>query len=65
MGNIVLTSLSFNGTLVFLLFIHCKSKLSKVCSKILLVFDVKALIESLCHCDTAELMIKSVVCFPI
>lgn len=47
MGNIVLTSLSFNGTLVFLLFIHCKSKLSKVCSKILLVFDVKALIEPL------------------
>lgn len=47
MGIIVLTSLSFNGTLVFLLFIHWKSKLSKVCSKILLVFDVKALIEPL------------------
>lgn len=47
MGNIVLITLSFNGTLVFLFFIHHKSKLSKVCSKMLLVFDVKALIEPL------------------
>lgn len=47
MGNIVLITLSFNGTLVFLLFIHHKSKLSKVCSKILLVFDVETLIVPL------------------
>lgn len=47
MGNVVLITLSFNGTLVFLFFIHHKSKLSKVGSKILLVFDVEALVEPL------------------